>query len=108
MQDGQTRVQPYRENERKPRTHSERPGRGLGLREQSGRELRVGGGHGRGTAAQGREPPGGSRVRLRTAHGPAVSAIGNPPPGGRETSARGDPIRADAALQRAVQSVRSP
>lgn len=54
MQDGQTRVQPYSENERKPRTHSERPGRGLGLREQSGRGLRVGGGHGRGTAAQGR------------------------------------------------------
>lgn len=47
-------------------------------------------GTGGGTAAQGREPPGGSRVRLRTAHGPAVSAIGNPPPGGRETSARGD------------------
>lgn len=45
MQDGQTRVQPYRENERKPRTHSEHPGppRAKRPRAPGGRRARAGG-----------------------------------------------------------------
>lgn len=85
----------------------------LGLREQSGRGLRVGGGHGRGDGFAG--PGTAGRLPSAAPYCPRSrgfcyreSAAGRPRNVGTWGSARGDPTRADAALQRAVQSVRSP